>query len=465
MSASRLPASDPNLSEEYMNYASNLLLNDSVDGGYFSDLDAGYQAWGIVPESRVRYQSTQVSTIPQTTLDEGKQWTRFKADFIKSWDNSNGATQAQIDEVISCLDQEIPVAIGMWWPDPAIRTYTTIDGVDVMDVPSASEKWPANTNGRLKDGHSMVLVGYVPHSAAPGGGYFIFRNSWGKSWRDSGYSYMPYDYVKKYANDLVAYRLKDITSKGIGPNAAVAQANRIDVFVTDSKGEIHAAGWDQDIFRGRYRGWWSVRKGKSTSGSPVSVVARDPNKLDLFVTGADGTIYTAACDLKTASGQWRGWWPITTGAAAAGSPVTAVARDPNKLDAFVVGKDGGIYAAAWDANDDGGWRGWTRIADAKAKARTPITVVSRDPNKLDVFLVASDGKVLTAAWDQHVENGQWRGWWHIIEGLAPPGSGIAAVARDPNKLDIVSLGQNGHAYAAAWDANVEGGWRGWWGIG
>jgi hypothetical protein len=39
--------------------------------------------------------------------------------------------------------------------------------------------------------------------------------------------------------------------------------------------------------------------------------------------------------------------------------------------------------------------------------------VSRDPNKLDVFVVGNDGQVYTAAWDHNVSQGKWRGWWKI----------------------------------------------------
>ena len=58
--------------------------------------------------------------------------------------------------------------------------------------------------GSLVDGHSVVLVGYAQHSQLPGGGYFILRNSWGNT-GDNGYGYLSFDYVRKYANDLVAY--------------------------------------------------------------------------------------------------------------------------------------------------------------------------------------------------------------------------------------------------------------------
>jgi len=39
--------------------------------------------------------------------------------------------------------------------------------------------------------------------------------------------------------------------------------------------------------------------------------------------------------------------------------------------------------------------------------------VSRDPGKLDIFIVSTDGRIYTAAWDRNVASGDWRGWWVI----------------------------------------------------
>jgi C1A family cysteine protease len=49
-------------------------------------------------------------------------------------------------------------------------------------------------------GHAVCLVGYQDEPTAPGGGYFIVRNSWGPSWASqspygAGYGTIPYQYV------------------------------------------------------------------------------------------------------------------------------------------------------------------------------------------------------------------------------------------------------------------------------
>jgi len=63
-----------------------------------------------------------------------------------------------------------------------------------------------------------------------------------------------------------------------------------------------------------------------------------------------------------ARGKWRCWWNILTGHIAPGGTISAVSRDKSKLDIFIVSTDGAIYTAAWDQHvDDGKWQGWWKI--------------------------------------------------------------------------------------------------------
>lgn len=47
-------------------------------------------------------------------------------------------------------------------------------------------------------GHAIVCVGYDDGMRIGDcSGAFLIRNSWGSSWGDGGYGYLPYDYVLK----------------------------------------------------------------------------------------------------------------------------------------------------------------------------------------------------------------------------------------------------------------------------
>lgn len=248
----------------------------------------------------------------------------------------------------------------------------------------------------------------------------------------------------------------------------VARASqKLDIFLVSTDGFVYTAAWDNNVAQGKWRGWWRIGNLKAKPGSHVAAVARDPNKLDIFVAGVDGKTYTAAWDQHVSQGQWRGWWNILEGHVPAGGTISAVSRAPDKLDIFLVSNDNRVYTAAWQHGvAQGKWRGWWRIGSRQAMPGSPVGVVARDPNKLDVFVAGIDGRTYTAAWDQHVARGRWRGWWNILRGSIKPGSAVAAVSRHPQKLDVFIVSTDGNVWTAAWDQNVANGdWRGWWRIG
>jgi hypothetical protein len=264
------------------------------------------------------------------------------------------------------------------------------------------------------------------------------------------------------------WRIRDHVAKGNAPVTVVARdSGKLDVFSVRNDGAVSTAAWDHGVADGAWRGWWSVAGGTTVPGGWVTAVSRAPNKLDVFMVGNDGGVYTAAWEHGVAGGAWRGWWRVRDMIAVPGSYVAAVARDPEKLDIFAVRTDGAISTAAWDRQvANGAWRGWWSVAGGQAAPAAPVTVVSRHPNKLDVFVVGRSGGVFTAAWEHGVASGAWRGWWRIRDLVAFPASAVAAVARDPNKLDVFAVRNDGQMSTAAWDhAVADGAWRGWWRIG
>jgi Peptidase family M23 len=255
---------------------------------------------------------------------------------------------------------------------------------------------------------------------------------------------------------------------GLGITSAIARdPDHLDLVVTDSGGRLWTARWAPGAFAANWDRWRPVLNTVSSPGTPASVVARAPTKLDVFAAGLDGRTWTAAWDADRVSSQWRGWWNVLSGWLPPGGAVTAISRDPAKLDIFLVSNDGGIYTAAWDRNvANQAWRGWWRIGTLTAKPGAPVTVVSRAPTKLDIFVAGDDGLTYTAAWDANQANGQWRGWWNILAGRIPRAGTISAVSRDPGKLDIFLVSTDGGIYTAAWDRNMANQvWRGWWRIG
>jgi hypothetical protein len=188
--------------------------------------------------------------------------------------------------------------------------------------------------------------------------------------------------------------------------------------------------------------------------TPISVVARHPQHLDVFAVASDGRTMSNWWDVTSG---WAGWFHVSGGLASpggAGSPVTSIARYPNHLDLFTVGLDNRVWSAWWDAAT--GWSGWFRIGDVVCRPGSTVNVVSRFADHLDLFTTASDGRTMSTWWNV---NTGWANWFHVSGGVASTGSPVTAVSRYANHLDLFTVGLDNRVWTAWWNGNT--GWSGW----
>ncbi len=178
----------PRLSVEFLNWAANKVCGDSEDGGFFSDVWKGFSAYGICTETDMPYEAK---------LDPGSQPSaaaladaktrlllKLRLHWIKEWNVNTGLSAAELKDIQQTLESGWPVCGGFRWP----KREEWVDHVLQM--------CPANA---VRDGHSVLLVGYRDDRAQPGGGVFLFRNTSGSG--EDGM--MPYAYAARYMNDAV----------------------------------------------------------------------------------------------------------------------------------------------------------------------------------------------------------------------------------------------------------------------
>ena len=106
---------------------------------------------------------------------------------------SNAAITQSIEQLKAALIMGFPVVFGF-------TVYESFEGNDVattgnMPMPASGEK--------VLGGHAVALVGFNDDRRV-----FIVRNSWGASWGDQGYFYMPYEFITnpEYASDFWSVR-------------------------------------------------------------------------------------------------------------------------------------------------------------------------------------------------------------------------------------------------------------------
>lgn len=97
----------------------------------------------------------------------------------------------------------------------ALMQKPVMVGIDVFESfeSDAADKTgiipvPDTNKEKLLGGHEILIVGFDDNMTANGHkGYLIIRNSWGTSWGDNGYGYIPYDFCKNgLAFDYLAFQ-------------------------------------------------------------------------------------------------------------------------------------------------------------------------------------------------------------------------------------------------------------------
>lgn len=188
--------------------------------------------------------------------------------------------------------------------------------------------------------------------------------------------------------------------------------------------------------------------------TPISVVARYPEHLDVFAVADNGRTMSNWWD---AASGWAGWFQVSGGVASPGgpgSPVTSISRYSGHLDLFTVGTDNRVWSAWWDIS--AGWSSWFRVGTLVCRPGSTVNVVSRYTDHLDLFTTASDGKVMSTWWDAA---GGWANWFQISGGVAAAGATVTAIARYRNHLDVFTVGTDNRVYSTWWDDRS--GWAGW----
>ncbi|MGH6612764.1 hypothetical protein [Sphingomonas sp.] len=260
---------------------------------------------------------------------------------------------------------------------------------------------------------------------------------------------------------------------GVGEISAIARTpDNLDVFAVGPDGKVYTSWWAGGSWSGlEGRSWLSLGGSFPEKNAVVTAVTRQPGIIDLFCVGKDGVVYTAwwaAGQNWSSLGRGRGWLPLG-GSFATDTAIAAVARTPNNLDLFAVGKSGDVVTAFW--NPQNGWSNWLSLGGrfpAKQDVlgldigqTSRVSAIARTPNNLDLFAIDADGNVMTSWW---WAGGDWsgRGGWQSLGGKFPPGRKVAVVARSPNNIDLFVPGLDGHVYTSWWSAGQDWSGRGGW---
>jgi C1A family cysteine protease len=128
-------------------------------------------ALGFCPESDWPYDESQLTVKPPTTA-----YSDAQKDIVKQY----ARVMQSAPSIKGTLAHGHPVVFGFTVYESFESDAVAATGIVPMPGPNES----------ALGGHAVLCVGYDDSRQA-----FIVRNSWGASWGDAGYFYMPYDYL------------------------------------------------------------------------------------------------------------------------------------------------------------------------------------------------------------------------------------------------------------------------------
>ncbi|HEX7288151.1 MAG TPA: baseplate J/gp47 family protein [Candidatus Angelobacter sp.] len=263
----------------------------------------------------------------------------------------------------------------------------------------------------------------------------LFHKAWnGAQWLPSVTAY-----------DFLGLPKAGVTIRG-NPKVVSWDHDRLDIFVVGSDGALYHKWWDGSQW-GPSVGDFEYMGGVVVGDPAVASWGHD--RLDVFVVGTDGALYHKA---------WDGaeWFPFTTGYERLGIPNTGITirNSPtvtswqhDRLDVFVVGTDGALYHKWWDGF------GWGPSKDGSFEYMGGFiigdpTVASWDHDRLDVFVVGADRALYHKEWN----GSEWLPaptGYENLGGFVISNPAVASWAHD--RLDVFVTGGDTGLYHKAWD--------------
>jgi C1A family cysteine protease len=149
-------------------------LEDNVandDGCMIRDAFKGLNTLGVAPESAWPYEPNRFSIEPPETVTRANEKLLYYKRVARG-----------VQSIKLALAAGYPVVVGLTLYDSFEGDQATNTGLVPM---------PNKRKEQELGGHAVLIVGYDDAK-----NYFVVRNSWGVSWGDHGYFYLPYEYIK-----------------------------------------------------------------------------------------------------------------------------------------------------------------------------------------------------------------------------------------------------------------------------
>ena len=148
-------------------------VGDYTNGGNTDNCTGYFQSTGLVTEATYPWSSSSDQTTWPSWSTVSAEISSGQVGTVKTTSSRNWITEST-DQIKADLKNYGPIAVAI-----------EVDNDWYNPSPTANNR----------GGHEVVITGYhdnVGSESAPGGGYFIVKNSWGSTWNGNGYAEIAY---------------------------------------------------------------------------------------------------------------------------------------------------------------------------------------------------------------------------------------------------------------------------------
>ncbi|HEV2135044.1 MAG TPA: hypothetical protein VGR47_12470 [Terracidiphilus sp.] len=239
------------------------------------------------------------------------------------------------------------------------------------------------------------------------------------------------------------------------PVAGHNSDGRLAVFVVSKDGNLWSR--TQTAVNGSFGGWQQVLSGNPVISAPPRVGYNKDGRMEVYGMQSGGVLWHVWQTVP--SGGWSGGGSLGAPSGGIIGGVSVTNDQDGRIEIFGVGSNKHLHNV-WQTSPNNGWSGWGDLgAPGPGISIGDPRVVRNADGRLEVFLLANDGKVWHI-WQTAPNNG-WSGWSSLGGPSVQISNGAPFVGNNADgRIEVFVTGADGGIYHI-WQTAPSNGWSSW----